>query len=542
MRKNLMHCLAVITLLLHAVLANAMVLERVGADLFATGPVVDADYLAFKEAFAKGDVRRVVLVLSPGGDLWTGMQIARIVQAAGVQTLASGYCMSACSLMFIAGKERLFASGNKPRNTMIGIHGAHDKNTRQVNPQLMPQMYALYKLQIGEKFDADVFNQALYKIEDAGGFLRVRELARTVPTEQVAWFCPMRFSPLDKCQQLGGKDALTLGLVTSGETVAITLPIAMQTRLYLYGQPLPDPAVDLKDRITFQIDAMCQNDACKGVSSKDLLEKWMQADANKALALGLGKPGMGSNWGVDDPGTAMARALYRCNHAPANKKLCRLVAVNEQETHQVYDAVAAQGKALLASLPVPLTDAVRAERNEPGESSPQTLRTDKNRYDQMTPRELTGIRRVDSAELAALLKRAIPSANSSANPSANTSANPPAVAPANVPPVVIDVISTLQAMLPSAIHFAAGGLAFADAAADAAYDQRFRDMLQAASPDKSAPLVFYCVGTQSWHSVNAAMRALQAGYTNVMWYRGGLQAWQSAGLPVTSKVALAVIH
>ena len=87
--------------------------------------------------------------------------------------------------MFIAGKERLFASGNPPRNTLIGIHGAHDKATRQVSPQLTPQMYALYKSRRGDKFDADVINQALYKIKDAGGLLRVRELARTKPAEQV---------------------------------------------------------------------------------------------------------------------------------------------------------------------------------------------------------------------------------------------------------------------------------------------------------------------------------------------------------------------
>ena len=516
MPKNLMHWLTVAALLLHAVVAHSMTLERVDADLFATGPVVDADFGAFKDAFAKGGVRRVVFVNSPGGDLWTGMQVARMIQSVGVQTLTSGFCMSACSLMFIAGRERLFASGNPPRNTLIGIHGAHDKTTHQVSPQLMPQMYALYKSQMGDKFDADVINQALYKIEDAGGLLRVRELARTKLAEQVPWFCPMRFTPLDKCLQLGGKDALSLGIVTSAETATVTLPASMQPRLFLYGSVLPEPPVDLKDRIVRQINAMCQNDTCK-TNGKDLLDKWLQYDTHRALAIGVDKMGFGNASGLDDPGLAMLRALYYCNHARASKKLCQLVAVNDQEAHQIYDEVAAHGRALLASLPEPLADAVRAERSEPGESSPHSLRADKERYDQMTPKELTGIRRVDSAELAGLLKSA-------------------------APPRLIDVIATLPAMLPTAIHFVAGGLAFADDAADAAFDLRFRDMLQAAVPDKAAPLVFYCVGSQSWHSVNAAMRAVRAGYTNVIWYRGGLLAWQSAGLPVTAKVALAVIN
>jgi len=60
--------------------SQAMTLERVGSDLYATGPTVDQDFLSFKEALAKGGVQRLVLVNAPGGDLWTGMQVARMVQ------------------------------------------------------------------------------------------------------------------------------------------------------------------------------------------------------------------------------------------------------------------------------------------------------------------------------------------------------------------------------------------------------------------------------------------------------------------------------
>lgn len=514
MSKKFMNWAVALFLLIQGVAGQSMTLERAGADLFATGPVVDADFLAFQEAFAKGGISRVVLVNSPGGDLWTGMQVARMIQSAGVQTLASGYCMSACSLLFIAGKERYFASGNKPRNTMIGIHGAHNKETKQVNSQAGPQMYALYKSQIGDKFDAEVMNQALYQIEDAGGFLRVRELQRTKAAEQVAWFCATRAMPFDKCQQHPGKDALSLGIVTSAATAAVGLPKSMQSQLLFFGRALPEPVSDMKDRAAGMIDEVCQNAICK-TYAKDLMDKWLLNEANRAFAIGVGKVGYGTSWGLDDPGLAMMRALYFCNHARNNKKLCKLVAVNEQETHQFYDQVASQSKALLLNLSGPAEDALRAERSEPGVSSPEAYRMEK--YDQMTPRDIKGVRRLDSGELATLLK-------------------------SDTPPKLIDVIVTVPVMLPSAIHFAAGGLAFPDAPVEAAYDQRFRDMLQAAVPDKTMPVVFYCAGSQSWHSVNAVMRAVKAGYTNVMWYRGGIQAWQVAGLPTTGKVALAVIN
>ena len=51
--------------------------------------------------------------------------------------------------------------------------------------------------------------------------------------------------------------------------------------------------------------------------------------------------------------------------------------------------------------------------------------------------------------------------------------------------------------------------------------------------DKAFPLVFYCQGPQCWESYNAALRARDAGYTNVYWYRGGLEAWSLANLPLS---------
>ena len=35
-------------------------------------------------------------------------------------------------------------------------------------------------------------------------------------------------------------------------------------------------------------------------------------------------------------------------------------------------------------------------------------------------------------------------------------------------------------------------------------------------------------------SYNASLRAINLGYTNVLWYRGGIEAWKQAGLPVQS--------
>jgi PQQ-dependent catabolism-associated CXXCW motif protein len=49
--------------------------------------------------------------------------------------------------------------------------------------------------------------------------------------------------------------------------------------------------------------------------------------------------------------------------------------------------------------------------------------------------------------------------------------------------------------------------------------------------DKARKLLFYCM-SQCWMSWNAAKRALELGYTNVIWYPEGADGWEKAGHPL----------
>lgn len=64
---------------------------------------------------------------------------------------------------------------------------------------------------------------------------------------------------------------------------------------------------------------------------------------------------------------------------------------------------------------------------------------------------------------------------------------------------------------------------------DATQHQLQQVLLQATQGRNDVPLVFYCGGPQCWMSYNAALRAIKLGYRNVLWYRGGMEAWQRAG-------------
>jgi PQQ-dependent catabolism-associated CXXCW motif protein len=55
--------------------------------------------------------------------------------------------------------------------------------------------------------------------------------------------------------------------------------------------------------------------------------------------------------------------------------------------------------------------------------------------------------------------------------------------------------------------------------------------------DKARLLIFLCLNSECWLSYNAALHAIEAGYTNVHWFRGGTDAWRGAGHPTRSLTA-----
>jgi len=60
-----------------------------------------------------------------------------------------------------------------------------------------------------------------------------------------------------------------------------------------------------------------------------------------------------------------------------------------------------------------------------------------------------------------------------------------------------------------------------------------QDLEKLTAGRKSAPIVFFCLSSQCWLSYNAGLRAIEMGYANVYWFRGGTDAWKRAGFDVT---------
>lgn len=96
------------------------------------------------------------------------------------------------------------------------------------------------------------------------------------------------------------------------------------------------------------------------------------------------------------------------------------------------------------------------------------------------------------------------------------------------PALVLDVLGG-----PEIIQGAQYAVPAAQAGAfnDQVQQQLGQFLQQATNGNRQYPIVTYCLSTQCWMSYNAALRAINLGYTNVLWYRGGIEAWKQAGMP-----------
>jgi PQQ-dependent catabolism-associated CXXCW motif protein len=109
----------------------------------------------------------------------------------------------------------------------------------------------------------------------------------------------------------------------------------------------------------------------------------------------------------------------------------------------------------------------------------------------------------------------------------------------NTDAIVVDVLRDTTGghrTLPGAIYMPGAGDpgTFRDR-----LQRRFSSVLaQLTSQDANRTLVFLCQGSKCWESYNAALRAMQLGYRNVLWYRGGLSAWIAANQQLQQPAAV----
>lgn len=160
-----------------------------------------------------------------------------------------------------------------------------------------------------------------------------------------------------------------------------------------------------------------------------------------------------------------------------------------------------------ASTPPP-PHAARTEVPEP-----EGYKTDD--YRSPVPASLQGARVIDAEEAEKLL---------AAKSAVMIDVYPRAPKPANLPPNTVWRDPT-HMTIEGALWLPNVGYGLLSDATEASFKAR---LVEFTGGDASKPIVFFCL-KNCWMSWNAAKRALSYGYTHVLWFAEGTDAWQEAG-------------
>lgn len=91
-------------------------LEIKDRSIHLSGEILPDDELKFSDSIKANPNLLAVELDSRGGDVYTAMQIGNLTRRNKLNTVAVGECLSACTVIFISGRERGISEGH------IGFH------------------------------------------------------------------------------------------------------------------------------------------------------------------------------------------------------------------------------------------------------------------------------------------------------------------------------------------------------------------------------------------------------------------------------------
>jgi hypothetical protein len=202
--------------------AWAMRFDIVETTLILSGPVVDGDLARMRDALMDKSLRQVLLHQSPGGDAWTGLRLGHEIRQAGLKTLLSGQCASACGLMFLGGVERRLTDGMAVRENRLLLHGAWDPNTGKTLSTKAPELAHHIRHMTDGKYPEALMQLTVNpaRAQDFMEFALTPRMLR-MPQPRGVFQCLVSDDKPRQCQELDGYSAINTGVVTHAEIVAL---------------------------------------------------------------------------------------------------------------------------------------------------------------------------------------------------------------------------------------------------------------------------------------------------------------------------------
>ncbi|MCW5750633.1 MAG: caspase family protein [Alphaproteobacteria bacterium] len=241
---------------------------------------------------------------------------------------------------------------------------------------------------------------------------------------------------------------------------------------------------------------------------REAYQRFLASGEHRAFAVAVAK-GAGFGWtaGNEDANRAVWSAAYNCTKSA--RSICQIHALNQSLEAASYERFARESAEALAVLrPGAVQGYFRDENRDFGVPPQDMLRP--VGYHADTPLTLPGARTIYTTELLGMLA-------------------------SGTRPVLVDTLDgNHHRTLPGAYWMRGAGNVKAEG--DETVSELLGRVTGGLAASKATPVIVFCLSSQCWLSYNAARRLVLQGYNQVYWYRGGVEAWRAAGLPMVRSV------
>lgn len=243
------------------------------------------------------------------------------------------------------------------------------------------------------------------------------------------------------------------------------------------------------------------------VAKEGYAKQYLPAPKNKAFVVSADGQKFSAVFGLPSPDEAARVASSAC--LAEHKVPCQLWLVNDSDVFNSYARAARKSAELVAQLPANLDGKVFAEETVDRQvEAPVTLHPGTEMHGATPMAGPSGTAVITTDSLVKLYK-------------------------AEKRLVLLDVLHSKalnRQTLPKATWIYGAG--WEQAEVNTMIGRQFSLAMRSLAPRKDTPIVTYCSNRDCWLSWNAALRLKQAGYKKVYWYRGGIEAWRAAALPL----------
>ena len=160
---------------------------------------------------------------SPGGAAGANDAITAIIEAHGMDTVVTGFCVSACAMIFLAGTKRSFGDLEPLGSTSLGFHGNYARGQLGSETRLRA-LKARVLDRAGGKIDPSLVDRWLH-FTDERNTIRFRYPGSEPASAPTVFFCPLGRFPnagnYRTCDAIPGVSTLSAGIVTSTAVVHV---------------------------------------------------------------------------------------------------------------------------------------------------------------------------------------------------------------------------------------------------------------------------------------------------------------------------------